>query len=134
MNDGRGTRDGAEPGGPATTGEGTTGPAMHGAAGVDDGDRARIEATVRGRVQGVGFRYFVRSVADELALTGWVANAPDGTVVCAAEGPRSALRRFARALEEGPAGSRVDRVDTRWMVPIGTDGRFIIRSLGHGGD
>ena len=99
-----------------------------------EADRTRLEATVRGRVQGVGFRYFVRSVADELEIGGWVANAADGTVVCAAEGPRWALHDFARALEEGPSGSRVDRVDVRWMFPIGTDGRFIIRSLAHRGD
>ena len=134
MSGGRGVTEGAVPDRTATPGEDATRPATHGTAGVDDGDRARIEATVRGRVQGVGFRYFVRSVADELALTGWVANAPDGTVVCAAEGPRPALGRFVRALEEGPSGSRVDHVDARWTVPVGTDGRFIIRSLGHGGD
>jgi acylphosphatase len=97
-------------------------------------DRARLEVTVHGRVQGVGFRYFVRTTAEALGVGGWVANAPDGTVVCVAEGPRSAVRDFARSLADGPAGSRVDRVDVRWTVPIGTDGRFIIRSLGHRGD
>jgi len=99
-----------------------------------DGQRARLEATVHGRVQGVGFRYFVRSTAEALGLGGWVANAPDGTVACVAEGPRATLRDLARALQEGPPGSRVDRVDVRWTVAIGADGRFIIRSLGHGGD
>lgn len=95
---------------------------------------ARIQATVHGRVQGVGFRYYVRAVADDLALGGWVANAADGTVVCVAEGPRSALRDFATALADGPSGSRVDRVDVRWTAPVGIDARFIVRSLGHGGD
>jgi acylphosphatase len=100
----------------------------------DEDGRARLEATVHGRVQGVGFRYFVRSIAEDLDLGGWVANAQDGTVVCVAEGPRATLRDLARALEDGPPGSRVDRVDVRWTVAIGTDGRFLIRSLGHGGD
>lgn len=95
---------------------------------------ARLEATIHGRVQGVGFRYYVRSVADELDLGGWVANAADGTVVCVAEGPRRALQDLATALADGPSGSRVDRVDVRWTAPAGMDGRFIIRSLGHGGD
>jgi acylphosphatase len=99
-----------------------------------DGDHGRLEATVHGRVQGVGFRYFVRSIAEDLGIGGWVANAPDGSVVCVAEGPRPALRDLARALQDGPPGSRVDRVDVRWTIAIGTDGRFLIRSLGHGGD
>ena len=121
--------------GDTAEGTGGAGPVeIDGAEGRDGADRARLEATVRGRVQGVGFRYFVRSVADELGIDGWVANAQDGTVVCVAEGPRWALRDLASALEAGPSGSRVDRVDARWTVPVGTDGRFIIRSLGHGGD
>ena len=51
----------------------------------------RLEATVRGRVQGVGFRYFVVRRAMQLDLAGWVANAADGTVVCVAEGAPDAL-------------------------------------------
>ncbi len=95
---------------------------------------ARLEATVHGRVQGVGFRYFVRTVADDLGVGGWVANATDGTVVCVAEGPRPALRDFAAALAAGPPGSHVERVDVRWTMPVGMDARFVVRSLGHSGD
>ena len=51
----------------------------------------RLEATVRGRVQGVGFRYFVVRRALELGLVGWVANGADGSVRCVAEGPSAAL-------------------------------------------
>jgi len=73
-------------------------------------------------------------VADDLGVSGWVANAADGTVVCVAEGPRSALRDLETALAAGPPGSRVDRVDVRWSTPASVDPRFIIRSLGHSGD
>ena len=48
----------------------------------------RLDATVRGRVQGVGFRYMVLEEAHRLGLAGWVANEPDGSVRCVAEGTR----------------------------------------------
>jgi acylphosphatase len=90
-------------------------------------DPARLEATVRGRVQGVGFRWFVLQVADGLAIGGWVANEPDGTVRCVAETLLTALR-------DGPPGARVDRVDTTWMAATGAFDRFGVRSGGHSGD
>ena len=51
-----------------------------GAAGAARGERARLDATVRGRVQGVGYRYFAMREARALALDGWVANEADGSV------------------------------------------------------
>ena len=77
---------------------------------------ARLDATVRGRVQGVGFRYFVLREAMDLGLEGWVANTRDGSVRCVAEGPRDRLERAARA-----ASRRVRRrrsssdVSEAWM-------------------
>ena len=104
-----------------------------GAVAGDDGPE-RLEATVRGRVQGVGFRYFVALEADELGLRGWVRNEPDGSVHVLAEGPRVSLERLAAALAVGPRGARVDDVATRWGPGTGALGRFAIRSGGHGGD
>jgi acylphosphatase len=98
------------------------------------GDRARIDATVVGRVQGVGFRWFVFDVAGDLGLEGWVANEPDGSVRCVAEGPRPALEALVRALEDGPPGARVDRVVPRWGRPSDSLGPFVIRSGAHRGD
>jgi acylphosphatase len=66
--------------------------------------------TVRGRVQGVGFRYFVRVAARRLGLHGWVRNDDDGSVSVAAAGPPDALATFERQLREGPAGSRIEAV------------------------
>ena len=97
-------------------------------------DRGRLEATVVGRVQGVGFRYFVLDAATELDLDGWVANDEDGSVRCVAEGTRSGLAAFEAALRTGPAGSRVDAVHVMWTGPVGLPPGFRIRSLGHGGD
>ena len=76
--------------------------------------RARIDVTVRGRVQGVGFRYFVRERGAELGLSGWVANEPDGSVRAVAEGRRPDLDRFLESLERGPAGALVERVQVAW--------------------
>jgi acylphosphatase len=104
------------------------------AGGSPGGTRGRFEATVSGRVQGVGFRWYVLDRATDLGLDGWVANAPDGTVVCVAEGDRDALVALETALRSGPAGSRVDAVRTTWTAPTGAGGGFHIRSLGHRGD
>lgn len=94
----------------------------------------RLDATVRGRVQGVGFRYFVIHRAMELDLTGWVANEPDGSVRCVAEGPRPALERLLESLESGPAGAVVDRVTTAWGPATSAFRSFEVRSGGHSGD
>jgi acylphosphatase len=98
-------------------------------------DRAiRLDATVFGRVQGVGFRYHVRRRAMSLGLTGWVANERDGTVRCQAEGPRPALEDLLEMLQTGPAGALVDRVIATWGPATGTLEPFRIKSSGHSGD
>lgn len=94
----------------------------------------RLEATVRGRVQGVGFRYFVVLNARDLGLTGWVANEPDGSVFCVAEGSVPALDRLEAALATGPVGAIVDAVQAVRMAATGGFDRFAIRSRAHGGD
>ena len=94
----------------------------------------RLDATVRGRVQGVGFRYYAVRHAMDLGLTGWVANEPDGSVRCVAEGPRPALEALLDALERGPAGALVDRVSSRWEMATGGLRSFEVRSGGHRGD
>jgi acylphosphatase len=98
------------------------------------GSRARVEAVVRGRVQGVGFRFFVERVAAERGLVGWVANEPDGSVRCVAEGPRDVLEAFLRDLAAGPPAASVDGVDATWGAAVGGSDRFAIRSGWHTGD
>lgn len=100
----------------------------------DDVPRERLEATVRGRVQGVGFRYFVLRVASQGGLSGWVANEQDGTVRVVAEGPRPALDSLLAELQEGPRGARVDDVATSWLPANGGMHGFGVRSAGHRGD
>lgn len=94
----------------------------------------RVDATVRGRVQGVGFRYHVLRAAAGLDVSGWVANAPDGSVRCVAEGDRPSLERLVEALREGPAGAIVERVDAIWGPAADAFEGFTVRSLGHRGD
>ena len=94
----------------------------------------RLEATVVGRVQGVGFRYHVLRRATDLGLTGWVANEHDGTVRCRAEGPRGDLDVLLDTLETGPSGAVVDRVITAWGPATGGLGVFSVRGAGHRGD
>ena len=97
-------------------------------------DRVRLEATARGRVQGVGFRYFVLRRGMELGLTGWVANEPDGSVRCVAEGPRTDLEALLETIELGPAGALVERVSATWSSATGNLRDFGIRAGGHRGD
>jgi acylphosphatase len=97
-------------------------------------DRARLEAVVHGRVQGVGFRYYTLRFATGLGLQGWVANESSGRVRIVAEGPVERLRDLLDALREGPPGASVDRVEEAWPPPSGTLGAFEVRSGSHGGD
>jgi acylphosphatase len=66
---------------------------------------------VRGRVQGVGFRWFVEREAAAIGVVGWVRNNEDSTVELVAAGDAAQLEQLKLRLEEGPRASRVDRVD-----------------------
>ena len=96
--------------------------------------RIRLEATVRGRVQGVGFRYYVVRRAADLGLSGWVANEPDGSVRCVAEGPNDGIDRLEEILRRGPMGSIVEGVSVVRMPATGQFAGFSVRSGGHRGD
>lgn len=103
-------------------------------AGAVADERARLEAVVEGRVQGVGFRVFVLRKARELGLVGWVANEPGRRVRCLAEGPRPVLEDLLTALRAGPPGAAVHGVHERWASPTGEFSRFDVRSGWHSGD
>jgi acylphosphatase len=65
---------------------------------------------VQGRVQGVGFRWFVHREASELRLSGWVRNTEEGDVEVVASGNLEDLAELRASLRQGPRGSRVDRI------------------------
>jgi len=88
---------------------------------------ASLEVRVRGRVQGVGFRYFTLEVARRLNLTGCVMNLRDGGVRVYAEGTRGSLEEFLGALRRGPGGARVREVQTSWGTTTGQYSTFSIQ-------
>lgn len=76
----------------------------------DLADDVRLVAWVHGRVQGVGFRWWARSRALELGLTGYAANKPDGRVHVVAEGPENACSELCALLRGGNTPGAVDLV------------------------
>ena len=90
------------------------------------GRPGRLEATVKGRVQGVGFRWFVSREASGLELTGGVRNLSDGTVEVVAEGRLEALTALLEALRRGPSGSHVTDIQHSFLPPSGTYATFEI--------
>ncbi len=82
-------------------------------------DPVRLTARVRGRVQGVGFRWWTRSRALELGLTGTATNLDDGRVEVVAEGPRSACESLLEVLRGPGTPGRVQAVAPRWSAAQG---------------
>lgn len=90
-----------------------------------------IRATVRGSVQGVGFRYATVGQARRLGAMGWVRNADDGSVLVHAEGPEEAVDGLVDFLREGPRGAAVDEVE---IEPGKVEGheQFAVRGVSAG--
>ncbi|OZM74214.1 acylphosphatase [Amycolatopsis antarctica] len=87
----------------------------------------RLTAWVRGHVQGVGFRWWTRSRALELGLTGSAGNLRDGRVEVVAEGSEAACRDLLAALRSQTSPGRVDHVAERWSVAKGGLAGFVER-------
>ena len=87
----------------------------------------RLTAWVRGRVQGVGFRWWTRSQALELGLVGSARNMPDGRVEVIAEGDRDHCERLLSVLRSGESPGSVESVVERWSDPKGGLGGFFER-------
>jgi len=90
-------------------------------------DLASLRATVRGRVHGVFYRAFVETCAEELGLTGFVSNRPDGTVEVRAEGERQKLEKLAERLKVGPPAARVEEVLVAWNKYTGEFPGFSVK-------
>jgi acylphosphatase len=82
---------------------------------------------ITGRVQGVGFRFFVRDAAGREGLHGWVRNRGDGRVEINVEGETESLGRFEQSIRHGPPGARVEDVEVSDLVPTGRETGFDIR-------
>jgi hydrogenase maturation protein HypF len=95
--------------------------------------RARLKLTVRGAVQGVGFRPFVFRLATGLGLAGWVNNSPQGVFI-EVEGPRAELEKFLLRLEtEKPPRSFIQSLEASWLDTVGY-AAFEIRPSETGGN
>jgi acylphosphatase len=87
-----------------------------------------VHVTVRGRVQGVGYRNWTYSQAKLLKLNGWVKNLPEGAVEITLEGPEGPLQSLLTFLKTGPALAKVSSVEARWTsVPKPQFNEFMIK-------
>jgi acylphosphatase len=82
---------------------------------------------IAGRVQGVGFRFFVQDHASLEGVHGYVRNLEDGRVEAVIEGDEEAVTRIERALWRGPASARVESIDVEALAPGGRPMGFFIR-------
>lgn len=87
----------------------------------------RVAVTVKGFVQGVGYRRYAEKCAIELHLKGWVKNLENGDVYCVAEGSNSDLDQFLQKLHKGPAFARVADINVEWLTATSEFSDFTIR-------
>jgi len=85
---------------------------------------------VQGRVQGVGFRWFVHREASDLDLRGWVRNTEEGEVEVVASGTADDLAELRESLRRGPRGSRVDRLIEHYLDETESEGLSSFRIEG----
>lgn len=76
-----------------------------------------VHMIAHGRVQGVGFRFYVRERAVPFGLKGWVRNLPDGSVEIHAEGKKDILDLFIAEIRKGPTFGNVSDLDEEWTDP-----------------
>jgi acylphosphatase len=84
------------------------------------------QLTIRGFVQGIGYRYYCYRAARSLGLTGWVKNNPNGSVLVMAEGDRSLVEELIKELKIGPPSASVTDVDVAWTEHTGRFRNFDI--------
>ncbi|MEV0586248.1 acylphosphatase [Nonomuraea sp. NPDC050310] len=94
---------------------------------MSEADPVRLTAWVRGRVQGVGFRWWTRARALELGLTGWARNTADGRVEVVAEGSKQSCVKLLHLLHGCDTPGQVDGVVERWSEARGSLIGFVER-------
>jgi acylphosphatase len=93
---------------------------------VSSPEKTARRSLIAGKVQGVGFRWFVRRAASELGVTGRVRNLPDGRVEAEAAGSSDQLDAFRERLRQGPSGSRVTHIEEQEISPVPEWDGFVI--------
>jgi len=89
---------------------------------------ARAHVWISGLVQGVFFRDATRRKAEDLRITGWVRNAPDGRVEAIFEGDKDALEKIIEWARQGPDSARVENVEVKWEEYKDEFDAFTVRS------
>ncbi len=97
---------------------------------MSENQNFQLHAYIRGRVQGVSFRYYTFQTAQNLHLTGWVRNLWDGRVEILAEGELDNLNSFLRWLRKGPSSAVVRDVDYKFTDASGKFNEFRVRPNG----
>jgi acylphosphatase len=82
-------------------------------------DRSQLQVVYSGRVQGVGFRYTVKTIVAGYEAAGTVRNLPDGRVELVAEGGRDELEAFRRAIRESELGHFIEHEEVQWAEAAG---------------
>ncbi len=88
----------------------------------------KITASIYGRVQGVGYRYYVVNAVSNNRIGGYVKNMPDGSVLVVAEGAKKQLEILIEELKLGPTASRVDKCCVQWQPYEGSFDDFQVRA------
>ncbi|MCC6146084.1 MAG: acylphosphatase [Anaerolineaceae bacterium] len=94
---------------------------------MENPNEVRLHAEVEGRVQGVGFRYFVANRAEALGIKGWVRNTFKGSVEVTAEASREQLENLLQDLRTGPPAAWVRQVEVNWMDAAGEFTTFSVK-------
>ncbi|KAH8593434.1 Acylphosphatase family protein [Bisporella sp. PMI_857] len=88
----------------------------------------RISFLVKGRVQGVSFRYYTKKHARAYNITGWVKNTPDGNVQGEAQGEQDAIQKLVKDLGIGPSAAKVDKLEKQEIDVVEGESGFSVRS------
>ena len=81
---------------------------------MSNNKQTAVNIIIKGKVQGVGYRYFTLKKAQELHIIGWVKNQSDGTVALFGQGNKRNLELLIAILKQGPSFSKVDEVIVNW--------------------
>jgi acylphosphatase len=92
-----------------------------------ENDFLEFKAKVFGRVQGVGYRYFVKDKARKLDIVGYTKNLPDGTVEVIAQGEEANLQKLISELKKGPFLAKVEKLSIVFQKPLDIYKQFEIR-------
>lgn len=93
---------------------------------MDMSNKIRKAARAQGRVQGVGFRFFVQTEAKKAGVTGWVKNEDDGSVTMEIQGTPEQLAALEERIKKGNGFAKVNQLDSENITPVKGDSRFEI--------